>query len=183
MEKKGFISTSMVISIIVLAMAIIMVIITNRETNSILEATIAENVKTRLASTKVPNCVFGAAPYMILYENKASATIIMTCSHIDEFINDIKSEVTDETIDLYFSRHLLSDDTYINNENDLKIRLIKAAPYPEDSLNQFRIVLEISSKNEGEYYLRLEKEKFKTKDGFDNREIRSKKILVVEEEI
>ena len=181
--KRGFISTSMVISVIVLAMAIVMVMITTRETNSILETTIADNVRTRLVNAKVPNCMFGAAPYMVIYENKASAIIIMTCSHIDGFMNDITSEVIKDNINDFFTKYKFDDDSPIVNNDDLEISLIKAAPYPNESQFQFRIVLELTSKHVGEYYIQLEKEKFKTTAGVDNIEIISRKIIVVEEEI
>ena len=161
MNNKGFVSTALIITTIILASAIILLMIFKRETNSSFASNIATSIKIKLSQSKEPNCFWGSAPYMTLYEGTATSTILLSCTHIDGILTNLPAILNTEIIPSTFISIYKENGV---QTNDLQIKLVRIIPI----INGYKIVIEVKSNILGNYYLRLNKEQIYTNDNYPN---------------
>jgi|GEM_PF-4813951 len=171
-NQKGFISTSLVITIIMLVSSIIFLMLERYTNNRDLTNTITTNTKQKLADAKFPNCNWGASPYLNILpsEEEAISSIILSCTHIGGISTDLSQLLTIETANEYFTT--MNEE---NNAQEIILRNIKVLPVS----NGYKIIIGLMSNTEGKYRIQLKKDKICTESENCNQEKTSQLIVVV----
>ena len=171
MNKKGFISTAFIISVVILASAIILLMMERKTTNSNFESNIAINIKTKLLQAKSPHCSWGISPYMILgIDGIATSTITLDCFHIDGISNDLINTNYNTITNYYISKYKRDDingDKVVSNDTELKLTVINVKKIH----NGYEVVMELESRTPGMYYLKLNTNSIVTNDNYYNKEL------------
>jgi len=169
MKNKGFVSTVFVVSVIAAAVIIVSIMMWRFHHNRAMAFTIIRETRVGLADAKVPNCYWGTPPLMKQLPNTAS--IVLTCDHVDGIKTDLSRLVTRELPDIIqvFRRNPTGTAQQINNitdnENDFFVTLI-GTPIPFN--NGFRIFIELNANTTGNYYLVLRPNVLETNAGVNN---------------
>jgi len=172
-NNKGFVSTSIVITIIMLVSAIILLVLAKYDNTKDLTDMVASDAKARLLSANSPNCSWGTTPFLkTTNDGDDKGTVILTCSHISGIKTNLQEELKTENIYQYIS---------VLNENqqptpNLNVSVVKVAL----TMSGYKVILELESNIAGRYFLSLNENEICTFKEKCNQKIISKIIMVEE---
>ena len=160
-NNKGFISTTMVVSVIILAIGLTFLIIRQFEVNSFFAHQYTQAARERLATTKHPNCFWGRPPLMRRHPTTGMATTVLTleCTHVDGIVTPTNAIVNNLTI-----RRRGNNNPIPNNIDNLQTRWLNLNLIP----NGFQIAFEIQSRAPGDYSITLNANAIRTRSNFGN---------------
>lgn len=145
-KRNGFIAIPLVLSVILFATVILFFMFSRFSNNNYYMGNIEKGVKNRLANSKSPYCKWGKIPFMKLKSGSAVSTMFISCHHVDGLKVNNNSTVNPKlSIKGYTEAGTQTNDLVISDYEII-----------EDG-NGYRILLEMTGKKLGKFYLRLEK--------------------------
>ena len=169
-KNSGFVSTTLILTIIMLVSAIVFLVVMKNDANKNLNNYVAKNVKITLASANKPNCSWENISNIEIDE-EIIETITLTCTHLDDIATSIETEIP-SNIDSYIkvtdSEKNETNNIEINNANINRIK------------QGYAIAFEIKANEIGKYNLILVENTICTTNGICNQEKISSIITVQE---
>ena len=168
-KDKGFVATSLVITIVMLVSAIVFLILNKHNNNHDLTQSISNNAKAKLSEAKYPNCFWGATPFLgITGAEQATSSIVLSCTHVDNIATELETLLTKDTIASYVEiKNSSGTQTLALTINWVKVLKVT---------NGYKILIEVGTAIEGDYYITLRENKICTADNYCNSKITSKAI-------
>jgi len=186
MKRNGFVSTTLVISFVIMAMSLVLIIMRQFELTNFHAYNITQGARERLLNAKMPNCTWSPAPLMRRHNNHASGSIVLECFHVD----GIRALPADICSSGQATRNTIAN-TWIQrttegagNDAQFNVTVVNTSCEQIGGLNySVRIVFALGTNTPGNYRLTLTagtpaQPRIRTNDDFNNQALQSGLIRV-----